>query len=94
MGICQSSALKVTVFDSNNEKSIHYFTMKKMRTFETMRDVLSLINTNISPQDKLYIRNHIGLEEIQPFARFQIQDLIIKNSQRVFKYRIVMEPMY
>lgn len=94
MGICMSAALKVTVYAPENKKKIHYFTMKKMRTFQTMGDVLSLADVELSPQDKIYTRSGVGLEEIPTHHQFQIRDLVIKSSQRVFKYRIVMESLY
>lgn len=89
-----SAALKVTVFGLESKKKVHYFTMKKMRTFQTMGDVLSLMNVELNPQDKIYTRDGVGLEEIPTHHQFQIRDLVIKSSQRVFKYRIVMESLY
>lgn len=94
MGICQSSALKVTVYDPEGHKKSYNFTMKKMRTFQTIGDVLNLINIDLNVPDKIYIRSHVGLEEIHTHSKFEIRDLIVKNNQRVMKYRIMMEPMY
>lgn len=68
--------------------------MKKMRTFHTMGDVLSLADVDVSPQDKVYARSHVGLEEIPTHSQFQIRDLIVKDFRRVLKYRVVMESLY
>lgn len=94
MGICQSSALKVTVYDPEGHKKVHNFTMKKMRTFQNIGDVLNLINVNLNSSDKIYIRSHVGMEEIHKHTKFEIHDLVIKNNQKVLKYRIAMEAMY
>jgi hypothetical protein len=94
MGICQSAALKVVVFDHDGNKKTKYFGMKKMRTFQTMGDVLALVDVELSPQDRIYTRSHVGLEEIPTHHQFQIRDLIIKSGNRTLKYRVVMESMY
>ena len=94
MGICQSAALKVTVYAPENKKKIHYFTMKKMRTFHTVGDVLSLSDVQLTPCDKIYVRSGVGLEEIATHSQFQIRDLVIKSEQRVFKYRVAMDSLY
>lgn len=93
MGICQSTALKVIVYNSDGDRKTYNFSMKKMRTFETIGDVLSLSNVDLGPQDRVYTRSHVGLEEIPTYARFQIRDLIIK-SNKLLKYRVVMESLY
>jgi len=94
MGLCQSTALKVSVYNSDGDKKIHTFSMKKMRTFHTMGDVLSLVNVELNPQDKVYARSHVGLEEIPTHTQFQIRDMVVKTQNRVLKYRIVMESFY
>lgn len=94
MGICQSAALKVVVYDVQNNTKQYTFSMKKMRTFETMGDVFSCVNVDLTPRDRIYARSHVGLEEIPTYARFQIRDLIIKDGQRVIKYRVAMSSMY
>jgi hypothetical protein len=94
MGICQSSALEVIVHDVENKKKKYYFSMKKMRTFHTVGDVLGLVGVELSPQDKVYVRSHVGLEEVPTHFQFQIRDLIIKDGRRVMKYRITMNSMY
>lgn len=94
MGICQSTALKVIIYDLHGDKTTHYFSMKRMRSFQTIGDVLSLTNVNLTPQDKIYARTHIGLDEIPTYTQFQIQDLVIKNKDRIMKYRVCMEAMY
>lgn len=94
MGACQSTALKVIVIDPDGEKTTYSFTMKKMRTFQTMGDVLTSIDVNLQPKDKLYARSPYGLEEVQTHSQFQIRDLIVKNGARTLKYQIRMENLY
>lgn len=94
MGICQSAALEVIVYDVESRKQNYYFSMKKMRAFHTIGDVLGLVGVDLSPQDKVYVRSHVGLEEIATHTQFQIRDLIVKDGRRVMKYRIVMNSMY
>ena len=94
IGICQSAALRVVVYDNEGNKNATHVSMKKMRTFQTMGDVLVYCDVDLTPQDKIYIRSHVGLEEIPHFSQFQIRDLIIKSSQRVIKLRVVMESLY
>ncbi len=93
MGICQSTALKVTVYDFDGHKTVHNFTMKKMRTFRSIGDVLNSTSVNLQPQDRIYIQSHVGLGELSTSSSFQIHDLIIKNH-KLLKYRIIMTPMY
>lgn len=94
MGICQSSALKVTVFDPASRKHIYYFSMKKLKTFQSLGDVLNLVSVELTPRDKIYCQTNIGPQELFTHSRFQIQDLVVKTGQRELKYRIQMESMY
>lgn len=94
MGICMSAALRVTVFDNDGNKKVSSFSMKKMRTFQTMEDVFVASEIAIGHQDRIYARTHVGLEEIPIHAQFQIRDLIVKNAHYSIKYRIVMESLY
>ena len=94
MGICQSSALKVVVHSADKKKKVHYFTMKKMRTFQSLGDVLNAVNINLTPSDKIYIRTILGPTEVLTYYKFQIQDVFIKDLDENFKYKIGMEPMY
>lgn len=94
MGICQSSALKVVVFDINVKKETFYYSMKKMRSFRSIGDLLSTVGVPLESGDKIFFQTHVGLEEITRDSQFQIRNLIIKNKTRVLKYRILMESMY
>ncbi len=94
MGICQSAALKITVIDPEGNKKTYPFSMKQMRTFRSMGDVLSRINVNLQPVDKVYSRTPYGLEEVPTHSQFQIKDLIVKNGGRSLKYQIRMENFY
>lgn len=93
MGICQSTALKVIIYDFDGQKTVHNFSMKKMRTFRTIGDVLNSSDVNLQAQDRIYVQSHIGLGELSTASTFQIQNLVIKN-QKLLKYRVIMEPMY
>ena len=94
MGACQSTALKVIVINSEGEKRTHSFTMKQMRTFQSMGDVLNRVSVDLQPKDKLYARSSVGLEEVPTHSQFQIRDLIVKNGLRSLKYQIRMENLY
>lgn len=94
MGLCQSTALKVIVIDPDGDKKTYSFGMKKMRTFHTMGDLLSLVNVSLGPQDKVYARTPYGLEEVPTHSQFQIRDLVVKNGSRNLKYQIRMESLY
>lgn len=93
MGICQSTALRVIVYDFDGNKTVHNFSMKKMRTFRSIGDVLNSTSVNLQPQDRIYIQSHVGVAELSTASTFQIHNLVIKN-QKLLKYRVVMEPMY
>ncbi len=93
MGNCQSIALKIYIHDLKGHTHVRKFTMKQMKTFRTIGEVLNLLNLQLEPNDKLYYNNHVGLEEVPRQTRFQIRDLIVKNS-KVIRFRIVMEPSY
>lgn len=94
MGLCQSSALKVTVFTSEGQKQLYQFSMKKMRTFRTLGDVLNLVGVELSPTDRIYYQNHVKMVELYTYSPFQIRDLVIKPTNRDMKYRIVMDGVY
>lgn len=94
MGLCQSSALKITVFNTHGDKQVYYFSMKRMKTFRTFQEVFNLVDVNLDYTDKVYCNSHIGLDEMSRNETFQIKDLVIKNNKKVMKYRIVMEGMY
>ena len=94
MGLCQSTALRVIVFDNDGNKKVSSFSMKKMRTFQTMEDVFVASEIGISHQDGIFARSHVGLEEIPVHAQFQIRDLVVKTQRGTIKYRIVMENLY
>lgn len=94
MGICQSAALKVVVHGAEKKGKSHYFTMKKMRTFQSLGDVLNAVNVDLAPSDKIYIRTFIGLTEVLTYHKFQIQEVFVKDLHGTFKYRIVMESLY
>ena len=94
MGLCQSTPLKVIVFDHEGNKKTTNVPMKKMRTFHTMADVLAYAEVAVSRDDTIYTRSHIGLEEVAVHSQFQIRDLIVKNARGALKYRIVMESLY
>jgi len=94
MGACQSTALKVIVIDPEGNKATHSFTMKQMRTFQSMGDVLNRVNVNLQPKDKIYARSSVGLEEVPTHSQFQIRDLVVKNGARSLKYQIRMENLY
>lgn len=94
MGICQSTALKVIIIDPEGDKNTYSFTMKDMRAFRTMGDVLSCVHVNLQPADKIYARTPYGLEEVLTHSQFQIRDLVVKNGSRSLKYQIRMENLY
>lgn len=94
MGACQSSALKISVINPDGDKKTHSFTMKQMRTFQTMGDVLTRITVNLQPNDKVYARTPYGLEEVPTHSQFQIRDIVVKNGSRNLKYQIRMESLY
>lgn len=94
MGICQSTALKVTVLNEEAEIERYYFTMKKMRTFHTIGDVLNSLGINLDYRDKIYCRTVNGLEEVNDYSQFQIHDYVIKRGSKIVLYQINMEPMY
>ncbi len=94
MGICQSSALKVTVFTSEGAKQEYHFSMKKMKTFKTLGDVFSLVGVSLSSTDRLYYQNHVKLVEVYTYSPFQIRSFVIKSNQKDVKYRIIMDQMY
>jgi len=94
MGLCQSAALKITVFNTHGDKSVYYFSMKRLKTFRTFQEVFNLIDVNLDYTDKVYCNSHIGLDEMSRNDTFQIKDLVIKNKQKVMKYRVCMESMY
>lgn len=94
MGLCQSTALKVTIIDPDGDKKTYSFTMKQMRTFQSMGDVLTRMNVNLQPNDKVYARTPYGLEEVPTYTQFQIRDLVVKNGGRSLKYQIRMESLY
>lgn len=94
MGLCQSSALKVTVFTSEGQKQEYNFSMKKMKTFHTLGDVFSLIGVTIEPTDRIYYQNHVKLVQVYTYSAFQIRTFIIKSNQKDAKYRILMHALY
>ena len=94
MGICQSAALKVIVIDPEGDKKTHSFTMKQMRTFQSMGDVLIRVGIDLQSKDKVYARTPYGLEEVPTHSQFQIRDLVVKNGSRSLKYQIRMENLY
>lgn len=93
MGICQSTALKITVFNLEGNKEVYNFTMKQMKAFPNLGEVFNYIGVKLNSTDRIYFNSHMGLEEVTRTSQFQIRDLIIKNS-KVIKYRIVMDPSY
>lgn len=94
MGLCQSTALKVHIINPDGEKKSYSFSMKKMRTFQTMGDVLNFTNIDLRPSDKIYARSPYGLDELSTQSQFQIRDLIVKNNSRSLRYQIRMESLY
>ena len=94
MGLCQSTALKVYVIGSEGDKKTYSFSMKKMRTFQSIGDVFNSVHLDLHPNDKIYARNAVGIEELATHSRFQIRDLIVKNGARSLKYQIRMENLY
>lgn len=94
MGICLSTALRVTVYDNDGNKNTSSFSMKKMRTFHRMGDVFVASDIELEHDDKVFTRTHVGLEEVFVHSQFQIRDLIVKNARGSLKYRIVMENLY
>lgn len=93
MGICQSTALKITVFNLEGNKDVYNFTMKQMKAFPNIGEVFKLINVKLTETDRIYFNSHVGLEEVTRTSQFQIRDLVVKNS-KVIKYRIIMDPCY
>lgn len=94
MGTCQSTALKVIVIDPEGNKKSHSFTMKQMRTFHSMGDVLNRVHVDLQSKDKIYARTPFGLEEVPTHSQFQIRDLVVKTGARSLKYQIRMENLY
>jgi hypothetical protein len=94
MGLCHSSALKVTVFTSEGQKQEYQFSMKKMKTFKTLGDVFNLVGIDLSATDKIYYQNHVKLVEVYTYSPFQIRDFVIKSNQKDAKYRIMMDQLY
>jgi hypothetical protein len=94
MGICQSSALKITVYNSEGQIEKYFFSMKKMRTFHTVADVLISVNVGLDPRDKIYCKTVNGLEEVEAHSQFQIHDFVVKRGSKIVRYQIIMEPMY
>lgn len=94
MGICQSTALKIIVIDPEGTKETHSFSMKQMRTFQSMGDVLIRVGIDLQPNDKIYARSPVGLEDVPTHSQFQIRDLVVKNKGRNLKYQIRMESLY
>jgi hypothetical protein len=79
MGICQSSSLKVTVFNQEKNKAVYFFTMEKMRTAHTIGDVLKMVNIELGPHDKIYLETLDGVQEITAHSQFQLDKLVIKR---------------
>jgi hypothetical protein len=94
MGICQSTALKVTVINDDGEIEKYFFTMKKMRTFHTIGDLLNSVDVKLDYRDKIYAKTMNGLEEKELHSQFQIHDLVIKRGSKILRYQINMEPSY
>jgi hypothetical protein len=94
MGICQSSALRVIVHEPECAKKTYYFSMKKMRSFRNLGELLSSSNVILDKKDRLFYQTYGGLAEIFPGSQFEIRSLIVKNRLGILKYRIVMESMY
>lgn len=94
MGSCQSSALKITVFNTENQKSVYYFSLKQMRTFSTFKDVLNRIDIELQRSDRLCVPTSVGFDELSLHSQFQIQTMVVKNGVHSFRYRIFMERLY
>jgi hypothetical protein len=94
MGICASAALRITVFDPNKTKHVYSFSMKQLRTFQTIGDVLSVTNIELSPRDRIYRQTPWGIEELKTHSQFQIQNIIVKTGSHSIKYKLLMEHLY
>jgi hypothetical protein len=79
MGIRQSTALEITVYENDHHKRTYNFTMKQVRTFQNIGDALNLMNLDLNPKDKIYLSSNTGLKEIHADARITVQDLPIKK---------------